>query len=322
MYKYASAIGIDIGRTGINYGVVRQDGAVLWQNRIRYLRRRNKAAVLRKLFDVLEDVLAVTAEQGINPLCIGIGTPGFVDFTTGYVLGAALYIRDWKDIPMAEIVNGKTGLPVFVDNDATLYGYAEWMFGSARDYDDVIFVTLRTGIGGAIIINRKLYRGNNNASGEFGQMTINFKGPRSKWGGRGCLETYASSHALIDRYNREIKRKYTPGTEQLVTSALPVFERFKNGDEVAAGVVAENARYVGIGLGNLVNIFSPGLIVIGGGMALAGKAYLKMITQSVMENSMPYCHRDLKIVPAQLKYEAGFIGAGHFALAMLDGKTP
>ncbi len=322
MYKYATAIGIDIGRTGINYGIVRQDGAVLWQNRIRFSRQRNKTAVLRKLFDVIDDALAFTSEQGINPLCMGIGSPGIVDYTRGYILGAALHIRDWKNIPLAEIVHEKIGLPVFVDNDATLYGYAEWMFGAAREVDDVIFISLRTGIGGAIIINRKLHRGKNNASGEFGQMTINYKGPRSKWGGRGCLENYASSQVLADHYNRKIRKIY-PGEEQkIITSVIPVFERFKSGDPVAVEVVQENARFVGIGLGNLVNIFAPGLIIVGGEMALAGEDYLRLIRQSVIENSMPACHQELKILPAQLKHEAGFIGAGHFALARLDGKTP
>ena len=94
MYKFATAIGIDVGRTGINYGIVRQDGAVLWHNRIRYSRQRNKTAVLRKLYDVIDDVLAYASEHGINPLCVGVGSPGFVDLKSGYVRGAALLIRD------------------------------------------------------------------------------------------------------------------------------------------------------------------------------------------------------------------------------------
>ncbi len=320
MYKYATAIGIDVGRTGINYGIVRQDGEVLWRNRIRYSRQRNKTAVLRKLFDVVDDVLAYAAEQEINPLCIGIGTPGFIDLKSGFVRGAALLIRDWRDIPLAHLVYEKTALPVFVDNDATLYGYAEWMFGAARNVDDMIFIALRTGIGGAIVINRRLYRGANNASGEFGQMTINFSGPRSKWGGKGCLESYASSQALIERYNRRVKKE---GEEEMtVTATLPVFERFHAGEPAAVEAVKENARFVGIGLGNLVNIFAPKLIVVGGGMALAGEEYIAMIREATLENSMSVCHEHLEVVAAELGHEAGFIGAGHFALAMLDGKTP
>ncbi len=320
MYKFATAIGIDIGRTGINYGIVRQDGAVLWRNRIRYSRQRNKTAVLRKLFDVLDDVTAYADEQGINPLCVGIGSPGFVDLHRGYVRGAGLLIRDWRDVPLAGIVQEKVGMPGFVDNDATLYGYAEWMFGAARDVDDMLFIALRTGIGGAIVVNRRLYRGENNASGEFGQMTINFSGPRSKWGGKGCLESYASSQALVDRYNRRIKR--AGQTERTVSTALPVFERFHAGEPEAVESVRENARFIGIGLGNLVNIFAPRLIVIGGGMAQAGEAYISLIREAVLQNSMEVCHEHLQVVAAQLQREAGFIGAGHFALSMLDGKIP
>ncbi len=320
MYKFATAIGIDVGRTGINYGIVRKDGAVLWRNRIRYSRQRNKTAVLRKLYDVVDDVLAYATEHEINPLCIGIGSPGFVDMKNGFVRGSALLIRDWRDIPLAKLVYEKAGLPVFVDNDATLYGYAEWMFGAARDVDDMIFIALRTGIGGAILINRKLYRGENNASGEFGQMTINFSGPRSKWGGKGCLESYASSQAFVERYNRRVKRE---GEEaKTVTTALPVFERFHAGETAAVEAVKENARFVGIGLGNLVNIFAPQLIVIGGGMALAGEPYIQLIREAIIDNSMSVCHEKLKVVAARLEHEAGFIGAGHFALSMIDGKTP
>ncbi len=320
MYKFATAIGIDVGRTDINYGIIRQDGAVMWRNRIRYSRQRNKTAVLRKLFDVVDDVLAYAAEHEINPLCIGIGTPGFVDLRSGFVRGAALLIRDWRDIPLARLVYEKTSMPVFVDNDATLYGYAEWMFGAARNVDDMIFIALRTGIGGAIVINRRLYRGANNASGEFGQMTINFQGPRSKWGGKGCLESYASAQALVERYNRRVKKEGKE--EKMVSTTLPVFERFHAGEPAATETVKENARFVGIGLGNLVNIFAPRLIVVGGGMALAGEEYIHMIREATIENSISVCHEQLEVVPAELKHEAGFIGAGHFALAMLDGKVP
>ncbi|NOY37513.1 MAG: ROK family protein [Chlorobi bacterium] len=320
MYKYASAIGIDIGRTGIKYGIVRYDGMVLNHDRIQYNQRRNREAVLKKLITVVKEMLDYASDNKINPLSIGIGSPGFVDPQTGVILGAALHIRDWKDIPLGETISGRFGIPAFVDNDATLYGYAEWLFGAARNRENVLFVSLRSGIGGAIVVNGKLYRGNHNAAGEFGQMSINFRGARNKWGGRGTLESYAGAEALVKHYNRLVKKR---GNGDLtVTTAKPVFDRFNQGERVAADAVRENAFFLGIGLGNLVNIFSPGLIVLGGGMALGGKQYISLIRESLVNHAMDNCVNDLKIITARLKEKAGFIGAAHYALERLDGKIP
>lgn len=320
MYKFATAFGVDIGRTGIRYGIVRYDGKVLYQRRLQYSRQRTREAVLRKLREGIRELIEVATRLEVNPLCIGLGTPGFVEIQSGKVLGAALHIRGWQDVPLGALVSSEIQLPAFVDNDATLQGYAEWLFGAAIDRENVLYVSLRSGIGAAIVVNRKLYRGNNNAAGEFGQMTINFKGKLNRLGTRGSLESYAGAGALVKHYNRLVKKHGHP--DQVCKTAKPVFERFSQGEPLAREAVSKNAAFLGLGLANLVDIFSPGLIVLGGGMALGGEEYISMIRKEVDRHALKYCSDGLVIKTARLKDQAGFIGAAHYALERLDGKIP
>ena len=320
MYKFATAFGVDIGRTGIRYGIVRYDGKVLYQGHLQYSRQRTREAVLRKLRAGTRELIEVATRLKVNPLCIGLGTPGFVEIHTGKVLGAALHIRDWQDVPLGDIVSSEIQLPAFVDNDATLQGYAEWLFGAATDRENVLYVSLRSGIGAAIVVNGKLYRGNNNAAGEFGQMTINFKGKLNRLGTRGSLESYAGAGALVKHYNRLVRKHGLP--DGICKTAKPVFEHFNRGEPLAREAVSENAALLGLGLANLVDIFSPELIVLGGGMAQGGEEYINMIRKEVDRHALKYCSDGLVIKTAKLKDQAGFIGAAHYALERLDGKIP
>ncbi|MBS0010724.1 MAG: ROK family protein [Bacteroidales bacterium] len=321
MYEYATAIGIDIGRTMIRTAIVRHGGKIICDFSHRYDRLADRDMLISLIIKALARIRAECGAYKVNPLCVGIAAKGFVDYRKGIIYGPDQGIKGWTDVPLAEMVSREVGLPVFIDNDAKLMAIAEYYYGAARDHNNIVFVALRSGIGGAIIIDGKLYRGNNNAGGEIGQMSIDIFGQYSDKGIRGSFEYFASSVALV--------RNYLVLSGQLNNGALnindkmgarDVFEMSYKGDKHAVKAVRDNAACVGVGLANLISIFSPDIIVLGGGMAMAGDEYINMITESAISNSLGYCRKNVKIVRAKLGFHASLQGAGIYALTRLDGK--
>jgi glucokinase len=319
MFKNTAAIGADIGRFSLNLAVVNYAGEIIESLSLAIGQAQEKKHIIDKLSEGIAEIRRQVAAKGINPICVGISAKGFIDHQTGIVLGPDQGIKDWLNVPVARILNGETGLPVFVGNDANLMTIAEHRFGVAKNFENVIFVALRTGIGGGIIINGKLYRGVNNAGGEIGQMIINYDNGISDKGIRGSFEHLASASALVRRYSElagitQREKINVPGCKE-------IFELSYKKDRFAVKAVRENAELVGIGLANLITIFAPEIIVIGGGMAEAADSYIKMIKKSAFENSLENCRSEVRIERALLGSKAALIGAAFYSLSRLAGKS-
>jgi glucokinase len=319
MFKRTSAIGADIGRFSLNLAVVSYAGEIIESLAVPLGNSQDKKCVLDKLSVGISEIRQGVAVKGINPICVGISAKGFIDHQAGVVLGPDQGITGWKNVPVARIISEVTGLPVFVGNDANLMTIAEHRFGVAKDFDNVVFVALRTGIGGGIIINGKLYRGVNNAGGEIGQMIINCDDGLSDKGIRGSFEHMASASALVRRYAELAgiplsDKEKSPGCKE-------IFELSYKKDKFALKAVTENAELVGIGLANLITIFAPEIIVIGGGMAEAADSYLKMVRKSAFANSLENCRSEVRIERALLGSKAALTGAAFYSLSRLEGKS-
>jgi glucokinase len=320
MFRNTAAIGSDIGRVSINLAVVRYSGEILETLRIPLDdKQQTKAYVTSRLLEGIRQIRIMAAEKNINPISIGISAKGFIDHKNGVILGPGQGIRGWKQVPLASIISTETALPVFVGNDANLMTIAEHRFGAARDFNDVIFVALRTGIGGGIIIDGKLYRGVNNSGGEFGQMIINCDGTLSENGIRGSFEHLASASALVRRYEELSGKKGS--AKETSTGCKDVFELSYRKDQTALQAVSENAELVGIGLANLISIFSPEIILLGGGMSEAADSYIRLIKKSAFANSLENCRSEVKIERALLGSSASMIGAAYYSLSRLAGKS-
>jgi glucokinase len=270
------------------------------------------------LIDSIRNIRMKVAAASINPICIGIAAKGFIDHSAGIILGPDQDIKDWKNVPLARIINEASGLPTFIGNDANMMTIAEHRFGAARGYNNIIFVALRTGIGGGLIINGKLYRGVNNAGGEIGQMIINYDNCVSNLGIKGSYEHLASASAVVRRY-----RDITEGLKEKrkVLSCREIFELSYTGDELAGMVIRENAEIVGIGIANLISIFAPEIIILGGGMSGAHDHYISGIKKSAFENSLENCRSEVKIEKALLGDDASIMGSAYHALVRLAGKN-
>jgi glucokinase len=318
MFNHAAAIGIDIGRNAIRIAVVRIHGEVISTKSFPLNQVQTREYLISAILDAIKDIRQSVASEGINPICIGTAAKGFIDHASGIVLGPDQGIKDWTNVPLAKIINQETGLPAYVGNDANMMTIAEHRFGAAKGYNNIVFVALRTGIGGGIIINGKLYRGMNNAGGEVGQMIINFENETSDKGIRGSYEQFASASAIMKRYREE--NGLAAGKAKTLT-CREIFELSYKNEPVAVKVVRENAGLVGIGLANLITIFAPEIIVLGGGMSEAKDSYLSMIKESAFANSLENCRSQVKIERAHLGSSASLLGSAYYGMTRLAGKT-
>jgi glucokinase len=319
MFNHAAAIGIDIGRNSIKIAVVRIHGEVIATKSYPLNPVQTREYIISKLLEAIRDIRQSVAVEGINPICIGTAAKGFIDHSSGTIIGPDQGIKGWTNVPLAKIINQETGLPAYVGNDANMMTIAEHRFGAARGYNNIIFVALRTGIGGGIIINGKLYRGVNNAGGEVGQMIINFKDGISDKGIRGSYEHFASASAIVRRYQEETGE--TNNKKEKPLSCREIFELSYTSSPVAVKVVKENAELVGIGLANLITIFAPEIIVLGGGMSEANDNYLTMIRKSAFDNSLENCRLEVKIERAHLGSSASLLGSAYYGMTRLAGKS-
>jgi len=319
MFNQAAAIGVDIGRNSIKIAVVKIHGEVIAAKSYPLDHPQSRDYIIAKLLQAIRDIRQTVAPEGVNPICVGTAAKGFIDHNSGIVIGPDQGIEGWTNVPLAKIINQEIGLPAYVGNDANMMTIAEHRFGAARGFNNIIFVALRTGIGGGIIINGKLYRGINNAGGEVGQMIINFDDGISDKGIRGSYEHFASASAIVRRYQEEIGATEIMNEKPL--SCREIFELSYTNSPIAVKVVKENAELVGIGLANLISIFAPEIIVLGGGMSEANDSYLRMIKESAFSNSLENCRSEVKIERARLGSIASLLGSAYYGMTRLAGKS-
>jgi glucokinase len=317
MFRHAAAIGADIGHNFLRIGVVKMEGEIIASKIFPLREQQSRDYLVENLLMAIRDIRQAVASEGVNPICTGISVKGFIDHRNGIVLGPDQGIEEWTDVPLAKIVNQESGLPVFIGNDANMMTIAEHRYGAGKGYNNIVFIALRTGIGGGIIINGKLYRGVNNAGGEVGQMIIDFGGAVSDKGIRGSYEHYASASALVRRYYEQADD--TDADRRL--SCREIFELSYQNSPLAVKVVEENAKIVGIGIANLITIFAPEIIILGGGMSEARDNYFRMIKESVIENSLENCRTEVKIERAHLGSSSSLLGVAYYALTRLAGKS-
>ena len=199
---------------------------------------------------------------------------------------------------MRKLIQNKFKLPTFLDNDANCFALAEAVFGSGRNYDNIVGITLGTGIGGGIVINKKIYHGRNNAA-ELGHMTIKYDGPKSRCGNNGCIETHAGARGITSIYN---------GSNPYSIQKLAL-----KGNKKAIETYKEIGNYLGTALANIMYAIDPDIIIIGGKISNSWKLFSKTMNDTVKKR---YFSKPCPIVKSKLK-EAGILGAGAL---VLEGK--
>lgn len=307
-------IGIDLGGTNIVAGIVDENGMIKYQESAPTINERTPDAIIQ---DIINLIHKVTGQYGISKgkvNAIGIGIPGLVDIKTGNVAGCVNL--NWKDVPLASVVENALQIPVFINNDATLAGLAEFEAGIMKGCQSGILLTLGTGIGGGIILNGQIYDGAHGVASEIGHMVVGENFYNCNCGKNGCLETFASSTAII-KYTKKLmveEKIYSSIFEKLnrdleKLDGKIIFDAAKEGDAVANKVINRMAKYLGIGIVNLINTIDPDIFVIGGGLSKAGTFLLEKVRSEVNKNIHYKTIAKGKIELSQLGNDAGLIGA-------------
>jgi glucokinase len=310
---FGLAIGVDIGGTKIAFGVISGTGEVV-DHQVIPTPSENQAAIV--------DLIRITAmrlrarHSGIEAL--GVGAAGWVDWTTG-VVHYSPYIA-FKELPLRQLLEDGTGLPVVVDNDANMAVWAESQFGAGQNVPNMLLLTLGTGIGGGLIVNGEIYRGSNYHGAEVGHLTVDPGGELCGCGNRGCFETRASGTALgraartLMANDPECGLARLADRDEAVTGEA-VTRAAQAGDETARELLSEIGHWCGLGAASLVAILDPALIVIAGGMARCGDLLLAPMRASLEEHVFARGQRSLPpIVVSLLGTKAGVIGAGSLAM--------
>ncbi len=308
--------GIDIGGTNVKFGLIDKSGNIIHKNQRPTLAEKGSTPLMHLITNIGEQLMLLASEENLEIKSLGVGTAGAVDFSSGKVVGPCPNIPGWQGMEVGKILRERLNIPVYVDNDVNAMALAESTFGSAVGYKDVVCLTLGTGVGGGLIINGKVYRGADSSAGELGHMTINFDGPVCKCGNKGCFEVYCSSQAILGRAKAMLKKEMTDIFEEVLKGDLDqltikkFFIAYRKGDKTANYVLEETATYVGAGVGGVVNLFNPSVVVIGGGIAEGSNGFIDLITKEVGTRAFSSAVENLKIVKAALGNDAGFIGAG------------
>ncbi|MGD1803866.1 ROK family protein [Dapis sp. BLCC M126] len=294
----SQVIGIDIGGTAIKLGCFGMDGVCHQSLTI----PTPKPATPKAVIDVIEQTISILRKEQADNLGaiqgIGIGVPGPVD-GEGRISRIAINLADWQEVPLAELLEKKTGLPIVIANDANCAGLGESWLGAGSQFKNMIMLTLGTGVGGAIILDGQLFVGHQGTAGELGLITLNPDGPDCNSGNNGSLEQYVSVQAV---------RRDT-GKEPLELANLALA-----GDKFALEFWQNYGRILGAGLTSLIYILTPEAIIIGGGISAASELFLPVTKVEIERRVLFSSYLNLQLLTAKLGNEAGIVGAAKLAL--------
>ncbi len=305
-------IGIDVGGTNVKIALVNDKGNIIYSNSIPTRAEMGYEYTINNMKDAIAELIKETKSDKKSIEGIGFGFPGQIDYKKG-VVRLAPNIPGWVEVPIAEIMEKEFGIPTRVDNDVRCAALGELNYGAGIGCENLICITVGTGIGSGLIINGKLVRGASNAAGEIGHIKLDMHGgPLCGCGDRGCLEAFASGPSIVAMAEEYIKggksTKYRELANPDITPYI-VSEAAKQGDPVAKRIFTIVGEYIGIGLASVVNLLNPEKIIIGGGVAAAGDLLLNPIKENLIKRAMPIAGSAVEIVPAQLGNSAGVIGA-------------
>ncbi|MFW6022243.1 MAG: ROK family protein [Halanaerobiaceae bacterium] len=313
-------IGVDLGGTKILTAISDIEGNIMEKVRISTEAHKGKEHVINNIVKSIDNVIAKVGVDKKDIKRIGIGSPGPLNIRKGLIYEAPNL--NWKNVPIVDILKEKINIEIVLENDANAAALGEKWFGAGRDVDSMIYMTVSTGIGGGIIINKNILHGVNDTAGEIGHFVIQTDGPICGCGNHGCFEAVASGTAIngISKYIAamhpdSLLYKLVDGDITKIDGKV-VEDAAKQGDKFAQQIWNDEARYLGIGIANLINIFNIGTIILGGGVMNAWDIIIDKMTTTIKEYAFESAFHSVEIRRAALGREVGVKGA--IAVAMGD----
>jgi glucokinase len=311
-------VAVDLGGTKIAAALVSPSGRILHRERTLTMAEEGPRLVFERLCSVIESVLEAA---GLNPSDlkgISVAAAGPIDMDRGLIVTPP-NLPGWDTVPLREMTLDKFRVPSYLINDAKAAAIGEHEFGAGKGTDNLIVLTLGTGIGGGIIIGGKLYLGQSGSAGEVGHMTIDVGGPRCSCGNMGCWEMYASGTAM----EREASMRLLMGAMSSLrglfegggnhVTARQIEAAARSGDKFAMDIIGWSSKNIGVGLANLVNIFNPEMIITGGGLSNIGDLLLKPAVETMRQRSFALLADAVRVVQSPIGEDAATLGAAAFA---------
>jgi glucokinase len=311
-------VGVDIGGSKINVGLVDHNGRILAAHKTNFIASKKPDEIIA---DIQTGVNMCLNNAGEEAEALGIGVAAQVD-RKGVVLGSQNL--GWKNVPLKKKLEKQFGLPVAVTNDVNAATLGEWRFGSGKGVDDLAVLFVGTGVGGGVITGGKLLAGCTNSGGELGHITIVCEGRKCHCPNRGCLEAYVGGWAIAERAQEAVRTSPKDG-QRLVSlagsvekvTAATVSQAYREGDLLAQRLVEETGHYLVAGVVSIVNAFNPCVLVLGGGVIEGIPELIQIVKESVQRRALEAAVEGLKIVKTALGGDAGVIGAAALAQDLL-----
>jgi len=311
-------LAIDLGGTKIAAALIAPDNRVMDKAHSPTLVSEGPQPVIDRIFSMIDRLLSQGNTDPAQLYGIAIAAAGAIDTNKGLVTSSP-NLPGWTDVPLRDMVRKRYGADTCLINDANAAALAEHRLGAGRGTANLIYLTVSTGIGGGIIVNGELYSGISGCAGELGHMTIDANGPECSCGNNGCLEVLASGTAVAGEAKRRIEQGENSRLTDIVSGNLEAITAEKiataarEGDQLAREVISRAATYLGVGMVNLVNIFNPEMIIVGGGLSKMGELLLAPAREVVKQRAFQLCAGAVRIVTAELGDEAGVLGAAIYA---------
>lgn len=311
-------LGIDLGGTNIKLGLFDSNLSLIANSRTETESEKGSSVVVKNLFKGIESILQENNVASHQLQAIGIGVPGLIDIENGISLFSPNF-ADWENVPLAALIENKTHVPVFIDNDVRMNLYGEWLKGIGKNKENIVLITLGTGLGAGVVMGGNVLYGKTSSAAEIGHMNMVRNGRPCACGSSGCFGRYVSARGMVATAKEKIQAGtdtillgWTRGNTDLITAKM-ISDAYDAEDKLAREVLQETGEMFGFGLVNVINLYNPELIIIGGGMAKAGERLLQPARKIVKQRALKISSAACEIVYAELGDSAGIVGAAAVA---------
>lgn len=302
---------IDMGATHMNVAIADFSARILQQAEFPF---NIKDGPEKCLAEVERILLTILTSQGLaleDLSAVGVGVPGPVSMEEGTVIAPPI-MPGWDRYPIRATLEAKWGCPVTINNDAELGALGEWAYGAGRGEKNLAYIKVGSGIGAGLILNKQIYGGTTGAAGEIGHLTIDENGPRCNCGNHGCLEAFAGGHAITEQAKALVRSGKRTLLSDIPIEKITVYEiaeAARRGDLHAQEILRRAGNFIGIALAGLINLFNPGIVIIGGGVSQAGDILTAPIREAVRERAMRASEQSVRIITGMLGSRSLLIGA-------------
>jgi len=311
-------VGVDLGTLNTIVAVVDLEGKIVERVEHPTNGEQNKDDVIERVKAAIHEVIS-TSNVNLQKIAgIGLVVPGLVDSKRGIINIMPNF--GWKNIPLKEILGKEFHTPIFIDNNVNAMALSEAEFGIGREVRNFICVNIGIGIGSGVIINREIYRGETECTGEIGHTTVDYNGPKCSCGNNGCLEVMAAGPAIARRAVKAIREgrktvitELVKGHLNRITAAI-VAEAANQGDKLAREIMEKTGEYLGTGVANIINLFNPQIVIVGGGVTQAGDLIFDPLKRTMKKRAFSVAAKAVKIATPSLGKDCTVIGAATLVL--------